>query len=68
MIYYLKPCPFCGRKAHLVTMELLDGSEMYSVDCDNDGCAVSPYTPLCNTETEAVEVWNRRSYDASQPV
>jgi len=64
MIYYLKPCPFCGQSAHLVTVEQPDGSETYSVDCDNDGCVVSPYTPLYDTETEAVEVWNRRANHA----
>ena len=68
MIYYLKPCPFCGGKAHLFTVEEPDGSEKYAVDCYNKGCAVSPFTRLYDTQGEAVEVWNRRSYDASQPV
>lgn len=64
MIYYLKPCPFCGQSAHLVTVELSDGSEMYEVDCKNVVCPVSPYTPVYDTETEAVDAWNRRANNA----
>lgn len=63
MIWYLKPCPFCGGAATLYTVEQPDGRDTFAVDCNRDECGVNPSTCLYETEAEAVTVWNRRSYE-----
>ena len=56
----LKPCPFCGGKASLFSVELTDGSIVYEVDCENKACEVSSCTMLHDTREAAAAVWNTR--------
>lgn len=56
----LKPCPFCGGKASLFSVEQPDGSTTYEVDCENAGCEVSACTAMHDTPEEAAAVWNKR--------
>lgn len=54
----LKPCPFCGGKALLVTKRAED-STFYGVMCYATGCCVISAT--YPTEEMAIEAWNRRT-------
>ena len=53
----IKPCPFCGKSD---TVEIECDSEHIYVFCNtyNDGCGAS--SGYCNTEEEALELWNKR--------
>jgi Lar family restriction alleviation protein len=69
----LKPCPFCGGEATLYDYEesrdIYDKETLgyvdteyftkYGVDCEFCGCIVADR----NSETEAIEAWNRRATD-----
>lgn len=48
-----KPCPFCGSTPIL-------NSQYHCVECSNGSCAVLPSTWMCDTDEEAVELWNNR--------
>ena len=60
----LKPCPFCGEYAHMVTKKTIltaDGKygysdASYSVECHSCLAETAPYRLL----DEAVAAWNRR--------
>ena len=52
----LKPCPFCGGKAEMY--RLADGC---GVQCANRACGVVAHIVPCDTEEEAVAVWNQRA-------
>ena len=58
----LKPCPFCGAKAILLTQSRLYILEQNrgrrAVFCSNDDCGAVMYG---RTDKEAIEWWNRRS-------
>jgi Lar family restriction alleviation protein len=53
----LKPCPFCGRKASILTqwLKVCDG---FFVKCDS--CAVT-MTGQGSTERGAIDAWNQRA-------
>jgi Lar family restriction alleviation protein len=62
----LKPCPFCGGKAvthacaelcNEMAKIIYDGK--YGVHCRSCGVATLPN----NSESEAIEAWNRRAED-----
>lgn len=53
----LKPCPFCGGSPDIFWSEKRSHLK-WSVIC-NDHCLTEG--PMCNTEAEAVEAWNKRS-------
>ena len=55
----LKPCPFCGGHPEIVTPEETDG-QYWFIACTNDNCWGIAGTDLCDTETEAIDKWNRR--------
>ena len=58
----LKPCPFCGGKAEVRT----DENEEYYVSCTKCFTLVGYCTDTWGeyeTETEAIEAWNRRASD-----
>ena len=59
----LKPCPFCGGQPEIVTPEETDG-QYWFIACTNDNCWGIAGTELCDTETEAIDKWNRRDGDA----
>ena len=58
----LKPCPFCGGEALLLTrtrfyiLEINRGRR--AVFCANDDCSAIIFG---NTDQEAIEKWNRRA-------
>ena len=56
----LKPCPFCGGKAEVSYQDdVFFRRRLYSVKCgEYSDCMGS--MGWCNTEEEAVELWNRR--------
>lgn len=66
----LKPCPFCGGKAELKTMDLSaieKDKKLYAVWCVDDlstamsgGYAHGHFIDNYGTEGEAVDAWNRR--------
>ncbi len=61
----LKPCPFCGGKAHTYTYNLHDKGmvrKMWLCKCAS--CWLNyPVRECCEQESEAIEAWNRRAED-----
>ena len=56
----LKPCPFCGGKAEVLT----DENEEYYVSCTECTALLGYCTDTWgdySTEDEAIEAWNRRA-------
>lgn len=63
----LKPCPFCGRKAVLVsraggwTAECKFSNELCAFLENETYCAMLDLsTPLCSTPEEVIDLWNTR--------
>ena len=54
----LKPCPFCGGKA-----KLLSRGGLHYVVCWEKACRITPRTTWHNTKEKAIEAWNRRAED-----
>lgn len=61
----LKPCPFCGGKAVMISEPI--AHDRFLVACKNRGdmCKCEPCTNWFATREEAAEAWNRRVNDAS---
>ena len=57
----LKPCPFCGGKAELITRKQCL-ADAYSVRCKNKHCRGHVFK-LVRAEHKAVTEWNRRATD-----
>lgn len=57
----LLPCPFCGNKNVKITYceEGCCGSLPIFVECE---CGVM-LSIECNTDTQAIKLWNKRSYN-----
>ena len=55
----LKPCPFCGEKAHLYEWHG-DFRSIYIVRCDTPRC-IGNHTVSWTHRSEAVAAWNRRA-------
>ncbi len=66
----LKPCPFCGGRAHIWKVE----PRLHRPSRNNDYCVVcnecdllfgfdEDYGGIFDTEQEATEAWNRRAND-----
>lgn len=53
----LKPCPFCGGEAEILTAESMHGGNLYGVMCDCCAGRADVY----DTEAEAIEAWNTRA-------
>lgn len=51
----LKPCPFCGSNA-----SLLSGTEDHEVVCSNSVCAAAIIARSFSSPEEAIAAWNRR--------
>ena len=62
----LKPCPFCGGKARLLTKSPFYILEMNrgrrAVFCTTDNCYAVMFA---ETDQEAIEKWNRRVNDGT---
>jgi hypothetical protein len=61
----LKPCPFCGGKAVMISEPYTH--DRFLVACKNRGdvCKCEPCTNWFDTPEEAAEVWNRRFDDGA---
>lgn len=55
----LKPCPFCGGVARILSVGF-----GYKVYCTNPDCEVSPQTWGELTYEAAIDAWNKRADDA----
>jgi Lar family restriction alleviation protein len=59
----LKPCPFCGGKAGLISIKAFEWCDYsYIARCENPNCEVSPGVKKLEKK-EAIEAWNRRAGD-----
>ena len=56
----LKPCPFCGGQAELMTTSFEDKA-MYWPQCLNDDCIMSEGGTTWPTQSAAIAAWNRRA-------
>ena len=54
----LKPCPFCGGGAKLISR-----SGLYYVVCYIKTCHIVPRTNWYKEKNEAIKAWNRRAED-----
>lgn len=52
----LKPCPFCGGEAEIISM-----SEKFTVSCGTGGCMAN--ISYCSDKQSAVKSWNKRASD-----
>ena len=60
----LKPCPFCGEKAKLVTFNDKKTDDIwYTVRCSNPNCVGFYINPQYSYEGLATDKWNRRAED-----
>lgn len=58
---YLKPCPFCGGRAVLRSMNSNTFCKKYYVSCyGGNNCELNVVTFNKNTPEAAVKAWNRR--------
>lgn len=51
----LKPCPFCGDKAHI----FLSVCDWY-IQCQNVYCMVQPSVCCTDNKQETIDIWNKR--------
>lgn len=59
----IKPCPFCGKPAHLSGSENVGGGgPFYYVECCDGKCLAT--VGGRKTPHEAIENWNRRVYES----
>lgn len=59
----LKPCPFCGGKAHIEEKVTLGGSSIVWVECESCGARLPDIyvkSSYCAND-KAAEAWNRRA-------
>ena len=61
----LKPCPFCGGKAKIVTNGEIPKSKYYFVDvlCEDMNCRGCSSCLEYKTKRQAISAWNRRAED-----
>ena len=69
-MYELKPCPFCGADAEVIESEYGMYETGYAIYCTHcslklgvDGRLSEAYewTPVFDTEAEAINAWNKRA-------
>lgn len=53
----LKPCPFCGGEAEMLTAESMHGGNLYGVMCNCCACR----TDVFDNEAEAIAAWNTQA-------
>ena len=57
----LKPCPFCGGKAELISIKAFEWCDYhYIARCSNPNCEVDPMVKRLEMK-EAIEAWNNRA-------
>ena len=56
----LRRCPFCDSKANLQSLGRYTNRKVkiYRAICSNVECEVFPATRYCESEEEAVRIWN----------
>ncbi|MEA4947070.1 MAG: Lar family restriction alleviation protein [Oscillospiraceae bacterium] len=59
----LKPCPFCGGKAHVQGHGY--GTEEYRVYCEECGCSTKQWA---ETKDKAIAAWDLRAQPANEPL
>ena len=59
----LKPCPFCGGKAVMISEPYTHNRFMVGCKDSNNVCKCEPCTNLFDTPEKAAEAWNRRAND-----
>ena len=52
----LKPCPFCGGEAEMLTAESMNGGYLFGIMCNDCRSRGDVY----GTEAEAIAAWNTR--------
>ena len=52
----LKPCPFCGGEAEMLTAESMNGGYLFCIMCNDCRSRGDVY----DTEAEAIAAWNTR--------
>ena len=58
----LKPCPFCGGKAHIQGHTCIDRATYFTVDCYSCGVHMIKHQ---KSEQDAKAAWNRRAQPAA---
>ena len=53
----LKPCPFCGGEAEMLTAESMHGGYLFGIMCNDCRSRGDVY----DTEAEAIAAWNSRA-------
>ena len=53
----LKPCPFCGGEAEMLTAESMNGGYLFGIMCNDCRSRGDVY----DTEAEAIAAWNTRA-------
>lgn len=53
----LKPCPFCGGEAEILTAESMNGGYLFGIMCNDCRSRGDVY----DTEAEAIAAWNTRA-------
>lgn len=68
MIYKLKPCPFCGDVAELITYQVeslvyTERLPKHVVECNNEDCIIYllPEISYFPTKRQAILAWNKRT-------
>ena len=56
----LKPCPFCGGRAEIISRNPLPNT-VYAISCRMPGCMA--FTGWSRSLVEAISAWNRRTPD-----
>lgn len=55
----IKPCKYCGKTPKIFSYGIRKDNE-YWIRCENDVCMKRPFTSSYDTESEVIEIWNRR--------
>lgn len=57
----LKPCPFCGGRAEIVSRRSLTDRISFIIKCTNPKCVTKPCTFWEHSPMAVAEAWNRRA-------
>lgn len=64
-MYELKPCPFCGGEAEVVTHPFVPQFDVFGVECTRCGSGTSQNYA---TKIGAIGAWNKRLNESAQKV